>query len=83
MASKKHRSSGKNRTMIFSAWNYKMLALGMFLVLAGFLAMYAENEVEGIISLYISPIVIMAGYISVIIAILKHDDGSSAAQSES
>lgn len=66
--------------MIFSGWNYKILALGMILVLGGFLAMYTENEVNGIISLYISPIVIVAGYISVIFAILKHDDPSESQQ---
>lgn len=69
--------------MIFSAWNYKILALGFFLVVAGFSAMYLENEVEGIISLYISPIVIMSGYVTVIIAILKHDHSSSAASGQS
>jgi len=77
MASKKYRSGNSGNSMIFSAWNYKILALGMILVLGGFLAMYMENEVSGVISLYISPIVIMAGYISVIFAILKHDDSSS------
>ena len=69
--------------MIFSAWNYKILALGFFLVIAGFSAMYLENEVEGIISLYISPIVIMSGYVTVIVAILKHDHSSSAASGQS
>ena len=64
--------------MIFSPWNYKVLALGLLLVIVGFSAMYIENEVNGFISLYLSPIVIMAGYVSVIIAILKHDHGSSA-----
>ncbi len=80
MASKKR---GRKRPMIFSAWNYKILALGFFLVIAGFSAMYLENEVEGIISLYISPIVIMAGYVTVIVAILKHDHSSSTASGQS
>lgn len=52
-------------------------------MVAGFSAMYLENEVNGIISLYISPIVIMAGYITVVIAILKHDRGTSAASGQS
>ncbi|PAU95930.1 hypothetical protein CK503_01225 [Aliifodinibius salipaludis] len=63
--------------MIFDAWNYKVLALGLLLVVIGFSAMYLENEVEGFISLYVSPIVIMSGYAAVIVAILKHDWGSS------
>lgn len=71
------------KPMIFSPWNYKVLALGMLMVIGGFLAMYFENEVEGFISLYISPIVIMAGYVTVVIAILKHDNDSSAATDQS
>ncbi|WP_265765557.1 DUF3098 domain-containing protein [Fodinibius salsisoli] len=69
--------------MIFSPWNYKILAVGLLLVIVGFTAMYLENEVEGIISLYVSPIVIMTGYITVIVAILKHDHSSSAAPDHS
>lgn len=83
MSSKKHGGRNQNKSMIFSAWNYKILALGFFLVIAGFSAMYIENEVNGIISLYISPLVIMAGYVTVIVAILKHDNGSSAASGQS
>ncbi|MDX1672924.1 MAG: hypothetical protein R3211_11320 [Balneolaceae bacterium] len=59
--------------MLFSAWNYKVLIAGLLLVVLGFTAMYMENEVQGFISLYISPIMIMAGYITVIFAIMKHD----------
>ncbi|MDX1585682.1 MAG: hypothetical protein R3222_03020 [Balneolaceae bacterium] len=62
-----------NKNMLFNAWNYKVLALGLLMVLSGFVAMYLENEVEGFISLFVSPIVIMAGYITVIFAIMKHD----------
>ena len=73
----------QKKPMIFDAWNYKVLAIGFLLVVAGFTAMYLENEVKGIISLYISPIVIMTGYITVIFAILKHDHNSSAASGKS
>lgn len=83
MGSKRRGKGSKRKPMIFDAWNYKVLALGLFLVIAGFSAMYIENEVEGIISLYISPIVIMAGYVTVIVAILKHDHSSSAASGQS
>ena len=62
-----------NKPMLFSSWNYKVLSLGLLLVIIGFTAMYLENEVHGFISLFISPIVIMAGYIVVIFAIMKQD----------
>lgn len=71
VANQKSRSG--SQSMLFSPWNYKVLALGLLLVIIGFTAMYIENEVQGFISLYISPIVIMAGYITVIFAIMKHD----------
>lgn len=69
--------------MIFGPWNYKVLSLGLILVIVGFSAMYIENKVDGFISLYISPIVIMAGYVTVILAILKHDNSSSPASGQS
>lgn len=78
MTSKKRSRGSSNKSMIFSPWNYKVLAVGILMVILGFSAMYIENEVQGFISLYISPIVIMAGYVTVIVAILKHDDTSTA-----
>lgn len=66
-----HRSD--SQPMIFDPWNYKVLFAGLLAVTLGFVAMYLENEVKGVVSLYISPILIMAGYISVIFAIMQHD----------
>lgn len=77
MARKKRKRSSNVQPMIFDVWNYKVLAVGLLLIIAGFTAMYWENEVEGFISLFISPVVIMAGYITVIIAILKHSSSSN------
>jgi len=57
--------------MLFTGLNYKLMGLGLLLVFVGFLAMRLENEVYGIISLYFSPIVILAGYAVVGYSILK------------
>lgn len=81
MSDKRKSNSDDNKSMLFGAWNYKVFFIGFLLVVAGFLAMYLENEVHGFISLYISPIVIMAGYITVIFAIMKHNN-SGASPSE-
>lgn len=70
---KRGRNKVDNQPMFFSAYNYKMIGIAIFLIFAGFTAMYLENEVSGFISLFISPIVIMAGYILVVFAIMKHD----------
>lgn len=77
MAKKQQEYKSDKTQMLFSAWNYKVLSLGLLLVIVGFTAMYLENEVQGFISLFISPIAIMAGYITVILAIMKQDKGHS------
>lgn len=83
MASKNRSRNSRNKSMIFNPWNYKVLALGILMIIVGFSAMYIENEVDGFISLYVSPIVIMAGYVTVVVAILKKDDDSSTVNSQS
>lgn len=67
--------------MLFSTLNYRIMGLGVLFVIIGFTAMYLENEVYGFISLFISPVVILAGYMAVIVAILKRDGNSSDLQS--
>ena len=76
MPASKNKKRNRNREakpMLFTPLNYKLMGLGVLLIAAGFTAMKLENEVYGFISLYISPIVILAGYITVIYAILKRD----------
>lgn len=82
MVARNRKNRSSSNPMIFNSWNYKVLAVGLLLVIVGFTAMYIENEVNGFISLYVSPIVIMAGYLTVIVSILKHD-GSSATSDQS
>lgn len=71
--SAKRRIKKEIKPMLFSPLNYKLMGLGVLLVIIGFTAMRIENEVYGVISLYFSPVVILAGYIMVIYAILKRD----------
>ena len=72
-AKKSKRSIKVTKPMLLTPLNYKLMGLGVLLVIIGFTAMRIENEVYGIISLYISPIVILTGYIVVIYSILKKD----------
>jgi len=65
------RRKKEQKPMVFSALNYKILGIGVLLVIIGFTIMRLENEVYGFISLYIAPVIIMAGYITVVFAILK------------
>lgn len=68
----------ESKPMIFSASNYRLLGIGLILIIAGFTAMRIENEVYGLVSLYISPVVILAGYIVIIFAILRRRDLNTA-----
>lgn len=72
-AKKSKRTSKETKPMLLSPLNYKLMGLGVLLVIVGFTAMRIENEVYGFISLYISPVVILTGYIIVIYSILKKD----------
>ena len=80
---KKHKHKKKNyrnKTVLFSSRNYTFMGIGILLVAIGFTAMYLENEVEGFISLFISPILIMAGYMVIIYAIMTDKNGSGETQ---
>ena len=70
---KTKKASSDSKPMFFSGFNYRLIGIAIFLIVGGFTAMLLENEVKGFISLYVSPIVIMAGYVVVIFAIMKHD----------
>jgi hypothetical protein len=72
-ANKSNRSTNNTKPMLFTPLNYKLMGLGILLVFIGFTAMRIENEVYGLVSLYISPIIILSGYIIVIYSILKKD----------
>ena len=70
---KAKRPSSNAHSIFFSSFNYRLIGIAILLIVGGFTAMLMENEVKGLISLYISPIVIIAGYIIVIFAIMKHN----------
>lgn len=57
--------------MVFTRENYILLLIGLFLIVAGYVIMRWENEVDGILSLYVAPLMILGGYLEIIYAILK------------
>ncbi|MEX0906203.1 MAG: DUF3098 domain-containing protein [Balneolaceae bacterium] len=73
MTAKRRRNNKETKPMFFTPLNYKLMGLGLLLIIIGFTAMRLENEVYGFVSLYVSPIVIMGGYITIIFAVLKRD----------
>lgn len=64
-----------NQTMVFGAKNYRFLIIAVLLLAVGFGGMYIENEFLGFFSLYISPLLLIGGFITVVYAILvKHEN---------
>ena len=76
MAKKSSRSSTQRRTrkgrvtMLFTRQNYLLLIIGIVAVVIGYTTMRIENEVDGFISLYVAPLLILGGYLEIIYAIL-------------
>ena len=68
--SRRARSSARTGAMVFARKNYLLLLVGVLLVVVGYVIMALENEVDGFISLYIAPILILGGYLEIIYAIL-------------
>lgn len=67
--------------MVFSRRNYQLLLLGVAAVVVGYVIMRIDNQVEGFISLYLAPLLILGGYLEIVYAILwrpKDDDGEAA-----
>ncbi|MFT5142095.1 MAG: hypothetical protein ACI80V_001380 [Rhodothermales bacterium] len=56
--------------MVFQRHNYILLLAGLGVVVLGYVMMRVENEVDGFISLYVAPILILGGYLEIIYAIL-------------
>ena len=56
--------------MLFGRRNYLLMLLGVLAVVIGYTMMRIENEVDGFISLYVAPLLILGGYLEVIYAIL-------------
>ena len=67
---KRIRGSGKTGAMVFARRNYLLLLAGVLIVVFGYVIMAVENEVDGFISLYLAPVIILAGYLEIIYAIL-------------
>ncbi len=56
--------------MILSTHNYVLIALGVLAIVVGYAIMRLENEIDGFLSLYVAPLLILGGYLEIIYAIL-------------
>lgn len=64
------RAGARTGEMVFSRRNYLLLLAGVVLIIVGYVIMAVEGEVDGFLSLYVAPIVILGGYLEIIYAIL-------------
>jgi hypothetical protein len=69
--SRRRKPSVEQQPMLFDASNYIWMAAGVGLILLGFLIMYLESEVRGFWSLYVSPVVVLAGFGVVAFSIMR------------
>lgn len=68
------RDQRRSARMVFGRRNYILILVGVAAVTIGFVIMRLENQVDGVISLYIAPIIILAGYLEVLYAIVVNPD---------
>ncbi|MDQ7041181.1 MAG: DUF3098 domain-containing protein [Rhodothermus sp.] len=66
--------------MVFSRRNYQLLLVGVALVVLGFTIMAIEHELDGFWSRHVAPVLIVAGYLEVIWAILWRPRAAKANQ---
>jgi uncharacterized membrane protein HdeD (DUF308 family) len=71
----------KNGVMVFTKKNYSLLIIGLVMIVVGYVIMRMENEVDGVISLYVAPLLLLAGYLEIIYAIMWRPK-AEAAQAE-
>ena len=63
------RKGRRPTAMVFSRPNYLLLLLGLAVIVVGYVIMRVENEVDGFLSLYVAPLLILGGYLEIIYAI--------------
>lgn len=72
------RKNRRGSSMVFSRHNYVLLLMAVAFVFLGYVIMRIDNQVEGFISLYVAPLMILGGYLGVIYAILWREKPASS-----
>jgi hypothetical protein len=68
--------------MVFTGRNYTLLLIGLVLVVVGYVVMRIENEVDGFLSLYVAPLLILGGYLEIMYAVMWRPDRRDEETSE-
>lgn len=56
--------------MLLSSFNYKLILIGVAMIILGYVIMYFERDVDGVLSLYVAPLILVGGYLEIIYALL-------------
>lgn len=68
--SRRSRGGSRGGALVFARRNYLLLIAGVLVVALGYVIMALEGEVDGFLSLYVAPLLILGGYLEIIYAIL-------------
>lgn len=74
------RDQRRHTKLVFGRRNYVLLLIGVAVVVVGYVMMRMENEVDGFISLYVAPLLILGGYLEIIYAIVVSPDQEPASE---
>jgi hypothetical protein len=66
------RAATDSGSLVFERRNYVLMLIGLALVVVGYIIMRADNQVDGFLSLYVAPLLILGGYMEIIYAIMWH-----------
>ncbi|MCH8568516.1 MAG: DUF3098 domain-containing protein [Balneolales bacterium] len=71
---KRNRVTNKKEEPIFTLLNYKIMGSGAGLIFLGFAIMALERQIDGFLSLFISPILILSGFVLFGYGIMKKEE---------
>lgn len=80
--SSRRGGSRRSGVMVFTGRNYTLLFIGLALVVVGYVIMRLENAVDGFVSLYVAPLLILGGYLEIMYAIMWRPDRQKVQKAE-
>ena len=60
-----NRRQARKSALVLERRNYALIAMGVAMIVVGFVIMRLDNQVESFVSLYAAPLIIIAGYVGV------------------
>ena len=60
--------------MVLGKRNYQLIAVGVCAIIIGYTLMAVEGEIDGWLSLYVAPLILIFGYLEIIYALLWRPD---------